>query len=471
MVTKSGHSRHQNKPAESRSSRPAILSTMSKIRPPATADLVVHPDWIVPVVPREKVLTDHSIVVSDGRISGFFEREIALTIDCADHCHLTGQALLPGFINAHGHSAMSLFRGFADDYPLMDWLNEHIWPAEASLVSEEFVRDGTNLALIDLLLGGTTTFSDQYFFPDITAQCVDTVGLRAQLVFPVISVETAWARSSEECLQKGLALRDNLRGHPRIDVGFGAHSTYSVDKDALKNIATLAHELDAIVQIHLHETQGEVEASLEQCGDRPIDILAQVGMLGPKTQCVHMTALSRGDFALLKETNSHVVHCPRSNMKIASGICPTQRLLDHGINVALGTDGAASNNRLNMLAELQSAALVAKLESAQATALPAMAALELATINGAQALGMERAIGSLEIGKDADMIAIDLREPHTQPLNNVISQLVYSTDGHEVTHSWVQGRPLVKDREVIGLDVANVVERAKHWSTQLASLK
>ena len=183
-----------------------------------------------------------------------------------------------------------------------------------------------------------------------------------------------------------------------------------------------------------------------------------------------MTALSRGDFALLKDTNSHVVHCPRSNMKIASGICPTQRLLDHGINVALGTDGAASNNRLNMLAELQSAALVAKLESAQATALPAMAALELATINGAQALGMEQAIGSLEIGKDADMIAIDLREPHTQPLNSVISQLVYSTAGHEVTHSWVQGQPLVKNREVIGLDIASVIERAKHWSTQLTSL-
>ena len=469
MVTKSGHSRYQNQLAESPHSRPAILGNMTEIRHPATADLVVHPDWIVPIIPRGKVLVDHSVVVSKGRITGLCERTLALNIDATEHCHLPGQALLPGFVNAHGHSAMSLFRGFADDYPLMVWLNEHIWPAEAALVSEEFVRDGTNLALVDLLLGGTTTFSDQYFFPEITAQCVDAVGLRAQLVFPVISVETAWARDSEECLLKGLALRDSLRGHPLIDVGFGAHSTYSVDRETLKKIATLAHELDAIVQIHLHETAGEVETSVEQSGDRPIDILAQVGMLGPKTQCVHMTSLSRGDFALLKDTNSHVVHCPRSNMKIASGICPTQRLLDNGINVALGTDGAASNNRLNMLGELQSAALIAKLESSQATALPAVSALELATINGARALGMEQVIGSLEIGKDADMIAIDLREPHTQPLNNVISQLVYATSGHEVSHSWVRGRPLVKNREVIGLDVAGVIERAHHWSTQLAS--
>jgi len=268
-------------------------------------------------------------------------------------------------------------------------------------------------------------------------------------------------------LRQGLALRDSLRDHPLVEIGFGVHSTYSVDTATLKHVATLAHELDAIVQIHLHETRGEVEDSIARCGDRPIDVLSQVGMLGPKTQCVHMTSLSRGDFALLKDSNSHVIHCPRSNMKIASGICPTQRLLGHGINVALGTDGAASNNRLNMLAEMQAAALLAKLESLEATALPAMAALELATINGARALGMEKTIGSLEVGKRADLIAVDLSQPHTQPINNVISQLVYATSGQEVTHSWVDGKALLRDREVIGLDVPNVIERASHWSTLL----
>lgn len=421
----------------------------------------------MPVIPRNQVLQGHSLVVSEGRITAVLEREAALAIPAAEHCRLPRHALLPGLVNAHGHSAMSLFRGLADDYPLMEWLHEHIWPAEATFVSEAFVRDGTDLALVDLILGGSTTFSDQYFFPEVTAECAATAGIRAQLVFPIINVETAWARNSEECLRQGLALRDSLRDHPLVEIGFGVHSTYSVDTATLKHVATLAHELDAIVQIHLHETRGEVEDSIARCGDRPIDVLSQVGMLGPKTQCVHMTSLSRGDFALLKDSNTHVVHCPRSNMKIASGICPTQRLLAHGINVALGTDGAASNNRLNMLAEMQAAALLAKLESLEATALPAVAALELATINGARALGMEKTIGSLEVGKRADLIAVDLSQPHTQPINNVISQLVYATSGQEVTHSWVDGKALLRDREVIGLDVPNVIERASHWSTLL----
>jgi len=421
----------------------------------------------VPVIPRHQVLQGHSLAVSEGRITAVLEREAALAIPAAEHCRLPGHALLPGLVNAHGHSAMSLFRGLADDYPLMEWLHEHIWPAEATFVSEAFVRDGTDLALVDLILGGSTTFSDQYFFPEVTAECAATAGIRAQLVFPIINIETAWARNSEECLRQGLALRDSLRDHPLVEIGFGVHSTYSVDTATLKHVATLAHELDAIVQIHLHETRGEVEDSIARCGDRPIDVLSQVGMLGPKTQCVHMTSLSRGDFALLKDSNSHVIHCPRSNMKIASGICPTQRLLGHGINVALGTDGAASNNRLNMLAEMQAAALLAKLESLEATALPAMAALELATINGARALGMEKTIGSLEVGKRADLIAVDLSQPHTQPINNVISQLVYATSGQEVTHSWVDGKALLRDREVIGLDVPNVIERASHWANLL----
>lgn len=421
----------------------------------------------MPVIPRHQVLQGHSLAVSEGRITAVLEREAALAIPAAEHCRLPGHALLPGLVNAHGHSAMSLFRGLADDYPLMEWLHEHIWPAEATFVSESFVCDGTDLALVDLILGGSTTFSDQYFFPEVTAECAATAGIRAQLVFPIINIETAWARNSEECLRQGLALRDSLRDHPLVEIGFGVHSTYSVDTATLKHVATLAHELDAIVQIHLHETRGEVEDSIARCGDRPIDVLSQVGMLGPKTQCVHMTSLSRGDFALLKDSNSHVIHCPRSNMKIASGICPTQRLLGHGINVALGTDGAASNNRLNMLAEMQAAALLAKLESLEATALPAMAALELATINGARALGMEKTIGSLEVGKRADLIAVDLSQPHTQPINNVISQLVYATSGQEVTHSWVDGKALLRDREVIGLDVPNVIERASHWSNLL----
>ena len=429
----------------------------------SVADLVIHPKWIVPVVPQGQVLTDHSVVVSDGRITRIEPTAEAQRIQASEHLHLPSQVLLPGLINAHGHGAMTLFRGIADDAPLLSWLQDHIWPLEAEFVSEAFVRDGTDLALLDLVMGGTTTFSDMYFFPDVTAQRADLAGLRAQLVFPVIDVATAWASDSEACLEKGLALRDEYRDHALIQVGIGAHSTYSVPESTLHKIATLVHELDAPLQIHLHETQAEIDMALEAHGERPISVLNRLGLLGPRTQCVHMTALSDDDIELLSSTNSHVIHCPRSNMKLASGISPVDRLLKAGVNVALGTDGAASNNRLNMLAELQMAALLAKLESLEATALPATRALELATMGGARALGLEKTIGSIEPGKAADLIALDLSQPHTQPLNNIISHVVYATSGSELTHSWVAGQPLVRDGQPVTLTPADISARVARW--------
>lgn len=436
---------------------------MNPSKPSSVADLVIHPEWIIPVVPQGKVLTDHSVVVSDGRITRIAPRDEAQRIQAAEHLNLPSQVLLPGLINAHGHSPMTLLRGVADDAPLLSWLQNHIWPLEAEFVSEAFVRDGTDLALLDLVMGGTTTFSDMYFFPDVTAQRADLAGLRAQLVFPVIDVATAWASHSEACLEKGLALRDEYRDHALIQVGIGAHSTYSVPESTLHKIATLVHELDAPLQIHLHETQAEIELALETHGERPISVLNRLGLLGPRTQCVHMTALSDDDIGLLSSTNSHVIHCPRSNMKLASGISPVDRLLQAGVNVALGTDGAASNNRLNMLAELQMAALLAKLESLEATAIPATIALELATLGGAKALGLEKTIGSIEAGKAADLIALDLSQPHTQPLNNIISQVVYATSGSELTHSWVAGQPLVRDGQPLTLAPADISARAARW--------
>ena len=427
------------------------------------AQLIVHPAWILPIIPREKVLTDVSLVVREGRIAELLPTEDALQMDATEHLSLPHSVLMPGLVNSHGHSPMTLLRGIADDAPLQSWLEEHIWPLEAEFVSEQFVRDGTDLALAELLLGGTTTFSDMYFFPEITAQRIEAAGLRAQLVFPIIDVATAWAQDSDSCLDKGLTLRDHYRDHELIEVGFGIHATYSVTESTLKKVATLTHELDAAMQIHLHETPAEVEAGLKAHGERPLDLLNRIGLLGPRSQCVHMTTLSERDIASLADSNSHVVHCPRSNMKLASGICPVHRLHQAGINVALGTDGAASNNRLSMLAELQTAALLAKLESPDASALPATAALEIATIGGARALGMEADIGSLEVGKSADMIALDLSGLSTQPVNQVLSQIVYATSGTELTHSWVGGRCLVNNGQLLTLDATEIRGRASLW--------
>ena len=432
-------------------------------------DYIIHPRWIVPIAPKNIVLENHSLAVKDGHISAICPQSEGRFLSAGEHIDLPTQALLPGFINAHGHAAMALLRGYADDYPLMTWLQEHIWPAETEFVSEEFVKSGTDLALLELIRGGTTTFSDMYFFPDVTAERADFAGIRAQLMFPIIDVPTAWAADPESYLAKGLALRDRYRGHDRVEIGFGPHANYTVSESTLARVATLANELDAPIQIHLHETRGEVQMSVENIGERPIDQLARIGLLGPRTQCVHMTALANEDMALLATSGAHVIHCPRSNMKLASGICPTQRLLNSGVNVAIGTDGAASNNRLNMLAELQSAALLAKLESGEATAISAATALEMATLNGAKALGLDAITGSLEIGKVADMIAISLDEPSHQPINNVLSQLVYATAGTEVTHSWVSGAPLMTDGQVISLNSETIYAEASQWRQRLHS--
>ncbi len=433
----------------------------------ATPDLIVHPRWLIPVRPRGEVWSDVSLVVSEGRISALMPTSDARQCAAKQHVDLPHHVLMPGLINCHGHSAMTLLRGYADDQSLMTWLNDHIWPAERAFVGEEFVRDGTDLALAELLLGGTTTFSDQYFFPNVTAERADLAGLRAQLCFPVIELATAWASDAEGYLTRGLALRDGYRDHDRIEIGFGPHSNYTVSEATLSRVATLANELDAPLQIHLHESRGEVQMSQEALGERPIEQLARIGLLGPRTQCVHMTTLCEDDIASIVASGSHVVHCPRSNMKLASGVCPVPKLLKQGINVALGTDGAASNNRLNMLSEMQMAALLAKVSSGEATALPAVEALELATINGAKALGYEADLGSLEPGKWADMIALDLQAPATQPVHDVLSHVVYATSGAELSHSWVAGKALVTNGTLVTLELDAINRRAEHWRDEL----
>ncbi|HEB87146.1 MAG TPA: TRZ/ATZ family hydrolase, partial [Gammaproteobacteria bacterium] len=376
--------------------------------------------------------------------------------------------LMPGFINAHGHAAMSLMRGLADDLPLMDWLDNHIWPAENKWISPEFVHHGSLLACAEMIKSGTTCFNDMYFFPDETARAAEHAGMRAVVGLIVLDFATAWARDSDEYLQKGIALHDQLNGNSLISTAFAPHAPYTVSDEPLSRIATYAEELDIPIHIHLHETAFEVQASVEKFGLRPIERLQKLDLLSPGLLAVHMTQLEKEDIPLLAETGVHVVHCPESNLKLASGFCPVQALIEAGVNVALGTDGAASNNDLDMLGELRSAALLGKAVSGNASAVPAMQALRMATLNGARALGLEEETGSLKPGKAADMIAIDLSGVDTQPVYHPQSQVVYAASRHCIRDVWVAGKQLLRDGELTTLNSTAILEHAHEWKEKLA---
>ncbi|MCE4072139.1 MULTISPECIES: TRZ/ATZ family hydrolase [Pseudomonas] len=431
-------------------------------------DLLLFPTWIVPVEPAGIVLRDHGLGIRDGRIALLAPRAEALRHPAAETRELPGMLLSPGLINAHGHAAMSLFRGLADDLALMTWLQEHIWPAEAKWVSEDFVRDGTELAIAEQLKGGITCFSDMYFLPQIACEVVHKAGIRAQISVPVLDFPVPGARDADDAIRQGLALRDDLKHHPRIKVAFGPHAPYTVSDDKLENILMLAEELDAGIHMHVHETAFEVQQALEKHGERPLARLHRLGLLGPRFQAVHMTQVNDEDLAMLVETNSSVVHCPESNLKLASGFCPVERLWQAGVNVAIGTDGAASNNDLDLLGETRTAALLAKAVAGQATALDAHRALRMATLNGARALGMEQETGSLELGKAADITAFDLSGLAQQPVYEPVSQLIYASGRDCVRHAWVGGKQLLEDGKLTRLDEERLIAVAGEWGRKIA---
>lgn len=435
---------------------------------PQSAETLIHPTWTVPVLPRGLVLENHSIAITAGKITAIVPRDEAGAIRATTEHELAGQVALPGLINCHGHAAMTLLRGYADDTPLMPWLEDHIWPAEGKHVSEEFVGDGVELAIAEMLRCGTTTFSDMYFFPNITAATAQRLGMRCQITFPIFDFPTAWGQNADEYISKGLAVRDDFKHSDLVSVVFGPHAPYTVSQENLAKVATLAAELDAEIHIHLHETAGEVLQAVEENGERPLDSLHRLGLLGPRTQAVHMTDIGDQDIALLAETGTHVVHCPMSNMKLASGTCPVTKLASAGVNVALGTDSAASNNSLNLFIEMQTAALLAKLASQDAAAIPAADALAMATINGARAMGIADRIGSLEIGKQADIITVDLSGPETQPLYNPLSQLVYACNGSQVSHTWIDGELIMADRELQRIDLDTLAGKTNSWQARIS---
>jgi len=382
---------------------------------------------------------------------------------------LDNHVLMPGLVNAHGHSAMSLLRGYGDDLALRPWLEKHIWPAEARHVSEEFVGDGTRLAMAEMIASGTTCFADMYFFDEAIAEAVRDAGMRCQIGFTVLDFPTAYGKGADDYIHKGLRLNDKYSGHSLINIACAPHAPYSVSDSAMQIISTYANELDLPIHIHCHETAGEVSESIDQYGCRPMQRLRDLGLLLPQTQLVHMTQINHEDIQMVQDHNCHVVHCPESNLKLASGFCPVGQLMDAGINVALGTDGAASNNDLDLFGELKTAALLAKAVSGDPCALNAHAALRMATINGAKALGWDHEIGSLESDKSADIIAVKMDSIPQQPLYNPESQLVYTNVGHRVSHSWVAGKPLMAESELLTLNRQSLIQTACDWRNKISS--
>lgn len=415
------------------------------------------------------VLKGHGLGVRDGRIALIAPRAVALKYQAIETRELEGMLLAPGLINAHGHAAMTLFRGLADDLPLQRWLKDHIWPAESRWVDEDFVRCGTELAIAEQLKGGITCFSDMYFYPSVVSELVHKHGVRAQITIPVLDFPVPDARDADEALRKGLALFDDLKHHPRITIAFGPHAPYSVADDKLESIRVLVAEMDAGIHMHVHETAHEVQEALRKHGERPLARLARLQLLGPRFQAVHMTQVDDDDLALLTEHNCSVIHCPESNLKLASGFCPVERLWEAGINVAVGTDGAASNNDLDLLGETRTAALLAKAVAGSATALGAHRALRMATLNGARALGIDEHTGSLEIGKFADLVALDLSGLAQQPVYDPVSQLIYSTSRDTVRHVWVGGKQLLESGRLTRMDEQQVIANARQWGERISS--
>jgi 5-methylthioadenosine/S-adenosylhomocysteine deaminase len=432
------------------------------------AETLIHASWIIPVAPAGRVLEQHAIAIDQGRISAVLpSAEAREQISAGTVVELPEHTLIPGLVNAHTHTPMSLFRGLADDLPLMDWLNRHIWPAEQRWVNAEFVADGSRLAMAEMIRSGTTCFNDMYFFPDVTGQVALEVGMRAVLGMILIDFPSAWATDSDDYLDKAITLHDRFRNEPLVKAIFAPHAPYSVSDIPLRRVRTLANELELPIHMHVHETADEISQSLENFGQRPLARLEALGLPGPDFIAVHMTQLEDSEIDAFATSGGHVVHCPESNLKLASGFCPVARLLDAGINVALGTDGAASNNDLDMLGEMRSAALLGKGVAQNPEALPAAQVLSMATLNGARALGLEDEIGSLEVGKAADITAIDLGRLETRPLFDPVSQIVYAAGREQVSDVWVNGCRLLERGELTRLDLPRLLARTGQWQEKL----
>lgn len=433
-----------------------------------TVDTLIEARWVIPVDPAG-IFDHHAIVIDRGRIAAMLPiAEARVRFVPQRRFSLEGHVLIPGLVNLHTHAAMTLMRGLADDIALMEWLERHIWPLELREVSPDFVYDGTLIACAEMLRGGVTLFNDMYFFPAAAAQAAVAAGMRAMLGMIVVDFPSPYASDARDYLSKGLAVRDAMRDQPLVGFCFAPHAPYSVSDKALAQVATYANELDLPVHIHLHETRDEIAQGVSLDGRRPLARLAALGMVGPNLIGVHAVHLNADEIGLLAEQGCHVAHCPSSNMKLASGMAPVAAMVAAGVNVGIGTDGAASNNRLDMFGEMRAAALLAKAAGQDPTALPAQRVLEMATLGGAKALGLGAQIGSLTPGKAADVVAVDFAKPELTPCYDPVSHIVYAAGRSDVSHVWVGGELLVEEGRLTRPALRDVQSRALHWQARIA---
>ena len=439
---------------------------------PEPCDLLIEAGFVVPVEPHGAVLEDHAVAVQGSVVVA-----VLPTIEARRHfvpaevVQRPDAALIPGLVNAHAHNPMTLLRGIADDLPLKVWLQQHIWPIEAAVMGPDYVADGVTLAIAEMLRGGTTCCNENYFFPDVQAATYKRHGFRARVGLPVIDFPSAWAASDDEYFDRAGEVHDAWRDDPLIDTAFAPHAPYTVDDANFERVRMLADQLDVPVHLHLHETAQEVQQSVDEHGQRPIARIDRLGLLNDRLIAVHMTQLTGAEIALCAERGVSVVHCPESNLKLASGFCPACALQAAGVNLGLGTDGAASNNDLDMFGETRTAAILAKAVAQDAAGLDAFAALRAATLGSAKAMGFDHLVGSIQPGKQADLACVDLSALETQPLHHIVSQLVYATGRHQVTDVWIAGRPKLRERMLVDMDEAAIVANARQWRAKIAGLE
>ncbi|MDQ6646889.1 MAG: TRZ/ATZ family hydrolase [Pseudomonadota bacterium] len=443
---------------------------MSELQP-RSVDLMIEARWVVPVEPHAVVLEDHAVVVNDDCIVALLPiAEARAAYAPRERVALTDHALIPGLINSHTHNPMTLLRGLADDLPLMVWLQQHIWPAEAKVIGPEFVRDGVELAVAEMLRGGTTCANENYFFPDVIGATYRRMGFRAVVGLPVIEFPTAWAKTQDEYFERACAVHDSFIGEQLISTAFVPHAPYTVSDESFERIRVLSDQLDIPVHLHTHETAQEIEDEKAKSGLRPFQRLQKLGLVNDRLIAVHMTQATDGEIAACAEAGVSVVHCPESNLKLASGFCPAEKFRRAGVNVAIGTDGCASNNDLDMFGEMRTAAQLAKAVAQDAAAFDAAFALRAATLNGARAVGLEDKVGSIEVGKQADLAAVRLSDLETQPLFHVLSQLVYACGRHQVTDVWIAGKRKLAARELIDIDTAAILDKTRAWRERIAAV-
>lgn len=431
-------------------------------------DTIIHAKWIYTGEIHSPILENHAVIIHEGKILDIVHtNNLKNTYASSKIQHFPKHIITPGLINAHTHIGMNYFRGLSDDRALMEWLTQYIFPAEKKWLSHDLVYDASLFAIAEMIRSGTTCFNDMFYFPLATAQAVEQSGIRAFMGMHFIDFPTNWTATLDETIDRCLEFYQQYKHHPHITPTLAPHAPYTISDETFLRVKDLSEKYHLKINLHLHETQDEIKQSLETYHCRPTQRLEKLGLLSPQLMAIHSVHLNHEDLELYQKYGVQMIHCPESNMKLASGIAPIIPCKQLGINVALGTDSVASNNDLDMFGEMRSAALLAKVSTLDPTSLNAAEAFEMATLNGAKVLGAEQKIGTLTQGKAADFIAIQLDNLETLPVYHPIAQIIYAASRHQVTDLWVSGNQLMKNRSLITLDEESIAEKARYWGNKI----